>query len=172
MRRREWLGWVVALVLLASPLTSAQGWPMTVWFQQTIAIQAQRLAEVKAAQSDPPVRGYIDLYWTERNPTTWETELRLQGWMFRCGAQLHAIDLHLNGFVRTIAPSEMTTYPRGDVVANPGITAWCPSGIPVYSGFDIRVPLGILPSWYNVRLKGWTDDGQHYETNAVWLWID
>lgn len=172
MRRREWLGWVVALVLVASPLVSGQSWSMTQWFQQTIATQALRLAEVKAAQGDPPMRGYIDLAWTQQNPTTWDTELRLQGWMFECGrADLHGVDLHLNGFVRQLVPASIPRYPRGDVAGDPGLSAWCPAGIPVYSGFDLTVPLGILPGWYNVSLKGWTQDGQSFETNVVWMHI-
>jgi len=162
----------LALALTAAVAVSAQTyWSMTQWFQHTIATQAARL-DLTANNVAAPIRGYLDQAWVAQNPTTWENELHVMGWGFECGQiDLSAVDIRINGFVRD-ATSIISRGPRGDVVADPGLNAWCPTGFPVYSGFDITVPLGILPSTYGVRLKGWTDDGQHFETNTVWLWID
>lgn len=144
---------------------------MTVWFQQTIAVQQERLARVKAAQPDPPLRGYIDAAWQTIDPSTNESQLRIQGWGFECGAfDINALDLRLNGFVKDVT-ALVVRYPRGDVLGDPGLSAWCPNWIPLYSGLDMTIPTQILPGWYDIRLRLWTADGQSHTTNSAWLYL-
>lgn len=159
----------LAVFALALP-ASGQGWSMTVWFQQTIAVQAARLDLIKAAQGDPPLRGYIDAVWTQTNPTTNETELRVQGWGFECAAyDLTALDLRLNAFIKDITPL-IVRYPRSDVASDPDLSSWCPNWIPLYSGLDMTIPLGqLLPGWYDIRLRLWDAAGHSYTTNSIWM---
>lgn len=166
MRR---LALALLLVLVGAVVASAQSyWSMTQWFQHTIATQAARL-DLTANAVSAPVRGALDAAWVGQNPVTWENELHVIGWGFECGQlDLSAVDIRLNGFVRD-ATSIISRGPRGDVIADPGLSGWCPS-IPLYSGLYATVPLGSMHGGtYTVAFRLWTDDGQHWTTN--WLWV-
>jgi hypothetical protein len=159
------------LVALAVP-AAGQGWSMTAWFQQTIALQASRLDLIKSAQDlaaiDPNMRGYIDQAWQWQDASTNATYLHLEGWGFECGqSDLHAVDVRLNGYM-VDGTTLVRRYPRSDVVSHMGLSSWCPSGIPLYGGVVMDVPLGqLLPGWYYVRLRLWNRDGHSIESNTI-----
>ena len=162
----------LACVLVLAVPAFGQGWSMTVWFQQTIALQSSRLDAVKAAQNadaiDPNMRGYVDQAWQWTDAATNMSYLHIEGWGFECGQlNLHAVDVRLNGYLVDGTPL-VQRYPRGDVIGNSGLSAWCPNYIPVYSGVVMDVPLGqLLPGTYYVRLRLWNVDGHSIETNHV-----
>lgn len=156
----------VAILLLLAVPASGQGWSMTAWFIQTIAIQANRLDLIKAAQPDPPVRGAIDQVWLWTASTN-ELMLGINGWGFECGQfDIHAVDVRLNVYI-TDGTTLIQRHSRPDVAGNSGLSAWCPS-IPLYSGIHMDVPLGqLLPGTYYLRLRLWTANGESYETNIT-----
>jgi hypothetical protein len=138
---------------------------MTVWFQQTIALQSHRLDLIKSAQDaagiDPNMRGYIDVAWDSGD------SLVISGWAFECGAtDLLAVDVRLNAYMIDGTPYLTHGY-RPDVLADAGLNGWCPAGIPGLAGVALDVPIGhLLPGLYYVRLRLWNADGHNYETNS------
>jgi len=170
------MGWIVAALFAAVAVTGAQGWSMTVWFQQTIAVQNARLELMQAAQTeDPMLRGYLDVALQETLPTN-EPALHLQGWAFECiggigDKDVYAVDLRLNAFRKDVT-SYVTRYPRADIPQDAGLSSWCPVFIPADTGLDMVVPIGqLLPGWYTVALEFWTSDGRSLKTNGIWMQI-